>query len=88
MTDAERIKNGGSLALFEDLKRDRPEKIKRRLFALDTTDFDRLESELGDDRMYELLQMTTTQKVVDSLMKKSDEEMTDEDWADLRAADY
>ena len=88
MSDADRIKKGEALSVFNELKNDRPENIIRRVGSLDTSTADRFASDIGAQRMDELAQLVTTQKITDSLMERPDDEMTTDDWAALKATDY
>lgn len=88
MSDAERIKKGEALSVFDELKNDRPENVIRRVGALDKGTADKFAADIGEERMAKLSQMVTTQKVSDSLMEKTDDQMSTEDWGDLKATDY
>ncbi len=88
MNDKHRIQEGKSISLYDELVQDRPEISMRRIKALEQSVADRFAEEIGWERLEYLMKHISSKKIAESLMKKTDEEMTDEDWADLRATDF
>lgn len=88
MSDAERIRSGESISLYNDILLDNPSSAIRRVRGMSREAADRFAADIGDDRLDTLLKTITGQAAAEDIAKKPDEDLTDQDWADLRAADY
>ena len=88
MTDTSMIRSGESILLYDALMSDAPERAARRVRALDRADADQFAEDIGTDRQAELMEAISSQRIADSIMQRPEDTLTDEDWADLRAADF
>ena len=88
MSDAERIRSGESISLYNDILLDSPSSAIRRVRSMSQDAADRFAADIGDDRLDTLLKTITGQAAAEDIAKKPDDDLTDQDWADLRAADY
>lgn len=88
MSDNEKIASGASLSLYDDLVKDRPENILRRLNALDKVNADIFEVAIGPAKLETLSNKVTTNNISASIESIPEENMTKADWLDLRASDF
>ena len=88
MSDAERIRSGESIGLYNDILQDSPSSAIRRVRSMSQDVADRFATDIGDDRLDILLKTITGQAAAEGIAKKPDDDFTDQDWADLRAADF
>ena len=88
MSDAERIRSGESISLYTDILLDNPSSAIRRVRGMSQEVADRFAADIGEDRLDILLKTINGQVAAEDIAKKPDEDLTDQDWADLRAADY
>ena len=88
MNDVDKIQNGESLTLYDELIQDRPENVLRRVSALDKSTADMFEIAIGDERIKKLTEKVTSQSIAESIEKIPDDELSEADMSDLRATDY
>lgn len=88
MTDSEMIKQGKSIDLYNTLIAGDPLNIMRRINALDQKVADMFAGDIGDEKLDELQKRVTSEKIAESILSKPENELTPQDWADLRATDF
>jgi hypothetical protein len=88
MSDADKIKKGESLSLYNDLIKDSPSNVMKRINDLSKGDADKFASEIGAERLEALGKKVTSSNIADSLSEISDDKMSTEEWGDLRATDF
>jgi len=88
MSDVDKIQNGASLTLYEELIQDRPENVLRRVNALDKNTADMFGNAIGDERLEKLAEKVTSKNIAESIEKIPDDKLSEADMSDLRATDY
>lgn len=75
-----------ALAIFENI---RPWQIDEALGEfVHRTNYDDLSDLMSEDQWYRLKRLCCSERRCEYYMNIPDEEMSDEDWADLRASDF
>lgn len=88
MNDVDKIQNGASLTLYDELIQDRPENVLRRVSALGKSAADMFENAIGVERMEKLTAKVTSNSIAESIETIPDDKLTANDLSDLRATDY
>ena len=88
MNDVDKIQNGASLTLYDELIQDRPENVLRRVSALGKSAADMFENAIGVERMEKLTAKVTSKSIAESIETIPDDKLTANDLSDLRATDY
>ena len=88
MNDVDKIQNGASLTLYDELIQDRPENVLRRVSALGKSAADMFENAIGAERMGKLAEKVLSKNISQSIETIPDDELTAADMSDLRATDF